>query len=141
MEILEILEKYGSGYLVGWMWKRVLTRVVFFPVVSVFFVFLESKTASLSGGQQQRVMWARMLYNVVSRGEDSGSPPPSRFVLLDEATSAISSDWVGRLYALAKENGITLVSIAHSKAVEQYHDHVIALKPGGQWERRVNDRQ
>jgi ABC-type uncharacterized transport system fused permease/ATPase subunit len=126
--------KFGSGYLVGWMWNYVLTRLF-------FFVFLESKTASLSGGQQQRVMWARMLYNVVSRGEDSGSPPPSRFVLLDEATSAISSDWVGRLYALAKENGITLVSIAHSKAVEQYHDHVIALKPGGQWERRVNDRQ
>ena len=42
---------------------------------------------SLSGGQQQRVMWARMLYNVVSRGASasaSSSSSSSSFVLLGE---------------------------------------------------------
>ena len=56
---------------------------------------------SLSGGQQQRVMWARMLYNVVSRGasasassssSSSASSPVSSFVLLGEIFDFFLSD-------------------------------------------------
>ena len=101
-------------------------------------------TTSLSGGQQQRVMWARMLYNVTKQpmaeecdpqymGDSNLTYLGARFVLLDEATSAISSDWVKRLYDVAKRHGITLVSIAHSKEVEEYHKTVVRLSEGGGW--------
>ena len=104
---------------------------------------------SLSGGQQQRVMWARMLYNVVSRGskvtgdqgedlthclkQDTADVRVAKFVLLDEATSAISNDWVKKLYDIAKKEGIVLISIAHSKEVEMYHENVLELGKKGTW--------
>ena len=56
------------------------------------------------------------------------------FFFKDESTSAISADWVGKLYDLAKSQGITVVSIAHSKEVEKYHEKVLALKSDGGWE-------
>jgi ABC-type uncharacterized transport system fused permease/ATPase subunit len=45
----------------------------------------------------------------------------------------ISSDWVGKLYDIAKDNNMTLISIAHDKEVEKYHDRVLSLKVGGKW--------
>jgi ABC-type uncharacterized transport system fused permease/ATPase subunit len=104
-------------------------------LIYIFF-YLTLISASLSGGQQQRVMWARMFYNVITRNdheEGEKEKKKSKFVLLDEATSAISSDWVGKLYDIAKDNNMTLISIAHDKEVEKYHDHVLSLKVGGKW--------
>ena len=82
----------------------------------------------MSGGQQQRVMWARMLFALER-------VPAPRFALLDEATAAISSDWVGRLYAAAKARGVTLVSIAHNRELAAaHHARTLALGAGGTWE-------
>jgi len=75
----------------------------------------------LSGGQKQRLSWARLFFH---------SP---KFALLDEATSAISIDYVNRLFHIAKAKGITLFTISHSAEVDRHHQRALDLKKGGQY--------
>jgi len=75
----------------------------------------------LSVGEQQRIAFARILVHAPS------------IVILDEATSALDSANESALYALLRESGVTLISIAHRPAVLQYHTHVLQLLSDGAW--------
>lgn len=63
----------------------------------------------LSGGEKQRMAFARLLYH------------EPMFGIIDEGTSAVSSDVEGLLYEIAKEKGITLVTISTRVSLKRYH--------------------
>lgn len=63
----------------------------------------------LSGGEKQRMAFARLLYHEPTFG------------IIDEGTSAVSSDVEGLLYEKAKEKGITLVTISTRVSLKRYH--------------------
>lgn len=73
----------------------------------------------LSGGEQQRLAMARVLLH---RPE---------IIFLDEATSALDPLTETTLYqALIKQlPDSTLISVAHRKELEQFHQHVLTLVP------------
>jgi putative ATP-binding cassette transporter len=76
----------------------------------------------LSVGEQQRLAFARVLVHKPG------------IVILDEATSALDSGNEASLYGRLRENGTTLISIAHRAAVLRHHTHVLCLKGEGAWE-------
>ena len=76
----------------------------------------------LSVGEQQRLAFGRVLVHA------------PRIVILDEATSALDSGNEASLYARLRENGTTLISIAHRAAVLRHHTHVLRLMGDGAWE-------
>lgn len=75
----------------------------------------------LSGGEKQRISLARVLYHQPS------------FAILDEPTSAVSSDVEGHLYAVAKERAITLITISSRAALKKFHQFQLSLDPTGAW--------
>jgi putative ATP-binding cassette transporter len=76
----------------------------------------------LSVGEQQRLAFARVLVHEPS------------IVILDEATSALDSGNEASLYERLRENGTTLISVAHRAAVLRHHTHVLRLMGEGAWE-------
>jgi ATP-binding cassette subfamily D (ALD) long-chain fatty acid import protein len=79
----------------------------------------------LSGGEKQRISFARLLYH---------SPA---FAVIDEGTSAVSSDVEGLLYETLKNRGVTLLTISTRASLRKYHDYVLTLGLGAQgdeWE-------
>jgi putative ATP-binding cassette transporter len=76
----------------------------------------------LSVGEQQRLAFGRVLVHQPD------------IVILDEATSALDSGNEASLYARLRENGTTLISIAHRPAVLRHHTHVLHLTGEGAWE-------
>jgi len=76
----------------------------------------------LSVGEQQRLAFGRVLVHQPG------------IVILDEATSALDSNNEASLYARLRENGTTLISIAHRAAVLHHHTHVLRLMGEGAWE-------
>eukprot|EP00924_Labyrinthula_sp_SR-Ha-C_P003233 snap_masked-scaffold_15-processed-gene-3.11-mRNA-1 protein AED:0.06 eAED:0.06 QI:0/0/0/0.5/1/1/2/0/1430 len=70
----------------------------------------------LSLGEQQRLNCARLFFH------------KPKFAILDECTSAVSSDVEERLYRTAKEKGITSITISQRLALEEFH--VNQLKMG-----------
>jgi putative ATP-binding cassette transporter len=81
-------------------------------------------TNVLSIGEQQRVAFARLFLRA------------PRFAFLDEATSALDEDNQGALYHLLRESGIGFVSVGHRQTLAQYHDRILQLEGGGDWEIR-----
>ena len=63
----------------------------------------------LSGGEKQRISFARILYHEPS------------YVVIDEGTSAVSSDVEGLLYEKCKERGVTLLTISTRVSLKRYH--------------------
>ncbi|XP_036448190.1 ATP-binding cassette sub-family D member 4 isoform X2 [Colossoma macropomum] len=76
----------------------------------------------LSPGEMQRLCFARLFYL------------QPKFAVLDEATSALTEEAEGQLYRTCKQLGMTLVSLGHRSSLEKYHDVMLRLCGGGQWE-------
>jgi len=79
-------------------------------------------SAALSGGQKQRVALARVFYH------------RPRYAILDECTSAVSSEVEGNIYVTCKKLGITLFTISHRPNLQQYHDYQLRLDGHSHWE-------
>lgn len=79
----------------------------------------------LSGGEKQRMGFARVLYH------------EPKYVIIDEGTSAVSSDVEGLLYETCKEKGITLITISTRASLKKYHMYNLILgqgERGDEWE-------
>ncbi|KAI0517134.1 ABC transporter transmembrane region 2-domain-containing protein [Xylaria bambusicola] len=79
----------------------------------------------LSGGEKQRVGIARLLYH------------EPQYAIVDEGTSAVSSDVEGLLYETCKERGITLITISTRASLKKYHTFNLVLglgDNGDEWE-------
>lgn len=72
----------------------------------------------LSGGEKQRMAIARLLYH------------EPRYAVIDEGTSAVSSDVEGLLYERCKERGITLITISTRASLKRYHTYNLTLGLG-----------
>ncbi|KAI8450142.1 ABC transporter transmembrane region 2-domain-containing protein [Phakopsora pachyrhizi] len=72
-----------------------------------------------SGGEKQRLAIARLFYH---------SP---RFGVMDECTSAVSTDVEGLMYQHAKELGITLITISHKPSLLKYHEYLLTIGAKG----------
>ncbi|KAJ1537283.1 hypothetical protein HK096_009535, partial [Nowakowskiella sp. JEL0078] len=71
-----------------------------------------------SGGEKQRMQIARVFYH---------NP---RFLILDEATSAVSNDVESLIYNQAKESGITIITISHRPTLFKYHEFLLRIGEG-----------
>ncbi|KAK5007574.1 hypothetical protein LTR28_005119 [Elasticomyces elasticus] len=79
----------------------------------------------LSGGEKQRMGFARVLFH------------EPRFAVIDEGTSAVSSDVEGLMYESAKARGITLITISTRASLKRYHSFTLALglgPEGDEWD-------
>lgn len=71
-----------------------------------------------SGGEKQRVMFARILFK------------EPLFAVIDEGTSAVSSDVEGLLYETCQKREITLITISHRPSLLRYHKAQLKLGEG-----------
>ncbi|GJP52743.1 hypothetical protein CLOM_g11828 [Closterium sp. NIES-68] len=75
----------------------------------------------LSLGQQQRFGMARLFYHAPA------------FAILDECTSAVTTDMEERFCRLVERMGTTCVTISHRPALVAFHETVLALDGEGGW--------
>ncbi|MDJ0510983.1 MAG: ABC transporter ATP-binding protein/permease [Crocosphaera sp.] len=79
----------------------------------------------LSLGEQQRVAFARILIT------------KPRYAILDEATSALDVKNEERLYQELSHMGTTYISVGHRPTLSQYHQQLLEIFDGGNWEIKV----
>ena len=76
----------------------------------------------LNIGEKQRMQLARVFYHRPA------------FAVLDEATSAVSTDVEALMYNSAKEKGITLITISHRPSLFKYHPYLLKISENREWE-------
>ncbi|MFM7464707.1 MAG: ABC transporter ATP-binding protein/permease [Cyanobium sp.] len=79
-------------------------------------------TRVLSLGEQQRLAFGRLLLH---------SP---KMVVLDEATSAVDVPTEQHLYQMLLDRELAVVSVGHRNSLIPFHENVLRLRGGGQWE-------
>jgi ATP-binding cassette subfamily D (ALD) long-chain fatty acid import protein len=57
-----------------------------------------------------------------------------KYAVLDECTSAVSTDVEGLMYNYAKKVGITLITISHRPSLFKHHSHLLIIQDKGTWE-------
>eukprot|EP01051_Picozoa_sp_SAG22_P002810 SAG22_NODE_129_length_18679_cov_40.656028_9_plen_114_part_00 len=72
----------------------------------------------LSLGEKQRLAIARLFHHA------------PKYAVLDECTSAVSSEMERKMYQICLEHGITYVTISHRPALQAYHDQMLAIGDG-----------
>ncbi|XP_008807661.1 ABC transporter D family member 1-like isoform X2 [Phoenix dactylifera] len=75
----------------------------------------------LSLGEQQRLGMARLFYH------------KPKFAILDECTSAVTTDMEERFCAKVREMGTSCITISHRPALVAFHDIVLSLDGEGGW--------
>ena len=71
-------------------------------------------TDVLSGGEKQRVAMCRLYYH------------KPKYAILDECTSAVSVEIEDKMYNLAKNRGITLITVSHKKQqLLKFHNYIV----------------
>ncbi|MEM6432786.1 MAG: ABC transporter ATP-binding protein/permease [Cyanobacteria bacterium P01_D01_bin.115] len=75
----------------------------------------------LSLGEQQRLSFARVLLQRPA------------YVILDEATSAVTLEQEQALYQRLVERDITAVSVGHRESLRPYHAQILTLRPDRTW--------
>ncbi len=81
----------------------------------------------LSLGEQQRVAFARILIT------------QPRYTILDEATSALDINNEESLYRHLQQTGTTFISVGHRPTLVKYHQLVLELLEGENWQLRQAD--
>eukprot|EP00249_Psilotum_nudum_P023443 c28874_g1_i1 orf=721-4785(+) len=80
----------------------------------------------LSLGEQQRLGMARLFYHKPS------------FAILDECTSAVTTDMEERFCAKVRAMGTSCVTISHRPALAAFHDTILSLDGEGGWSVHYN---
>ncbi|GKV25366.1 hypothetical protein SLEP1_g34815 [Rubroshorea leprosula] len=75
----------------------------------------------LSLGEQQRLGMARLFYH------------KPKFAILDECTSAVTTDMEERFCAKVRALGTSCITISHRPALVAFHDVVLSLDGEGRW--------
>ncbi|KAF2069414.1 hypothetical protein CYY_009271 [Polysphondylium violaceum] len=76
---------------------------------------------SLSPGEQQLISIIRLFYH------------KPKFALMDESTSSIPQPLEERVYAIAKELGITVISVGHRVSLLNHHDKLLRFDKEKNW--------
>lgn len=75
----------------------------------------------LSLGETQRLAMARLFWH------------KPKYAILDECTSAVSLEMEKRLFITCRRMGITLITISHRPALQEYHNRMLVLDGAGGW--------
>lgn len=75
----------------------------------------------LSLGEQQRLGMARLFYH------------KPKFAILDECTSAVTTDMEERFAAKVRAMGTSCITISHRPALVAFHDVILSLDGEGGW--------
>ena len=80
----------------------------------------------LSLGEQQRLGMARLFYH------------KPKFAILDECTSAVTTDMEERFCKRVRAMGTSCITISHRPALVAFHDVVLSLDGEGGWKVQDN---
>ena len=85
---------------------------------------------AFSGGQKQRIAMARLFYH------------RPKYAILDECTSAVSSEVEDELYSTCAKVGITLFTVSHREYLKRHHAYVLEFvgeKGAWKWDKITSD--